>query len=648
MTSITAFQSDIETIHDEKVAKQKEALKLQQQQQLEAKLKHGAGGGKKSAAPSSPVKSKIELNPPPPLDDKEEDDIVADLQTLLSLPPSPLVTSSIKAHLAPLLLRAHGELIVSLGQRRNSSKRFHAEGALSIEEIGVVGEVLALEGGAEGEKGGEEILEIVQARLKEAVAEMGGEISVLVSSSSPSPHTTLLVRLVPTSIEQIIEVRVACTGNVDSAKSTTLGVLTRGGLDDGRGKARINLFRHKHELESGRTSSVGMEILGFSPTGQPVIPSSHTSAAATEEGDSGAFVPASGTSARREKLSWDEICKRSSKVLSFIDLAGHERYLKTTIFGMTGCAPDYCILMVGSNQGLVGMAKEHLAVALALSVPLIVVLSKIDMTPPQVLEATKKQLYKILKSPGCRKTPVYVESNEDCVELAQDFVKERLCPIFCISNVTGEGLPLLRSFLNLLPTSQGGDKYEVDAPLEYSISDVFSVPFVGTVVNGVLNSGTVKTGDVVMLGPDSLGHFVSTSVKSIQRKRAPVSSAEAGQSVSFALKRVRRAAVRKGMVILAKTDESPKAVRRFEGQILVLYHNTTIAPKYQAVLHVGSIRQTVRIVSMDNPKGILRTGDRATVVFEFVGAPEFLKEGMKLLFREGKTKGLGVVTKVGI
>lgn len=69
------------------------------------------------------------------------------------------------------------------------------------------------------------------------------------------------------------------------------------------------------------------------------------------------------------------------------------------------------------------------------------------------------------------------------------------------------------------------------------------------------------------------------------------------------------------MVILAKTDESPKAVRRFEGQILVLYHNTTIAPKYQAVLHVGSIRQTVRIVSMDNPKGILRTGDRATVVF---------------------------------
>ena len=34
----------------------------------------------------------------------------------------------------------------------------------------------------------------------------------------------------------------------------------------------------------------------------------------------------------------------------------------------------------------------------------------------------------------------------------------------------------------------------------------------------------------------------------------------------------------------------------------------------------------------------MRTGDRATVTFEFISHPEFMKEGMKLLFREGKTK----------
>lgn len=36
------------------------------------------------------------------------------------------------------------------------------------------------------------------------------------------------------------------------------------------------------------------------------------------------------------------------------------------------------------------------------------------------------------------------------------------------------------------------------------------------------------------------------------------------------------------------------------------------------------------------------------MVAEFVSGPEYIKEGSKLLFREGKTKGLGVVTKVGI
>ena len=45
-------------------------------------------------------------------------------------------------------------------------------------------------------------------------------------------------------------------------------------------------------------------------------------------------------------LDWVKICERSTKVITFIDLAGHERYLKTTVFGMTGHAPDFGMLMV--------------------------------------------------------------------------------------------------------------------------------------------------------------------------------------------------------------------------------------------------------------------------------------------------------------
>ena len=42
--------------------------------------------------------------------------------------------------------------------------------------------------------------------------------------------------------------------------------------------------------------------------------------------------------------------------------------------------------MVGANAGIVGMTKEHLGLALALSVPVFVVVTKIDMCPPNVLQ----------------------------------------------------------------------------------------------------------------------------------------------------------------------------------------------------------------------------------------------------------------------
>lgn len=62
----------------------------------------------------------------------------------------------------------------------------------------------------------------------------------------------------------------AVLGNVDSGKSTLLGVLTQGELDNGRGRARLNLFRHLHEIQSGRTSSISFEILGFNSKGEVI------------------------------------------------------------------------------------------------------------------------------------------------------------------------------------------------------------------------------------------------------------------------------------------------------------------------------------------------------------------------------------------
>ena len=84
--------------------------------------------------------------------------------------------------------------------------------------------------------------------------------------------------------------------------------------------------------------------------------------------------------------------------------------------------------------------------------PVFVVVTKIDMCPPNVLQETLKLLVKILKSPGCRKVPVMVKTADDVVLSATNFVSERLCPIFQVSNVTGENMDFLKMFLNLLST----------------------------------------------------------------------------------------------------------------------------------------------------------------------------------------------------
>ncbi|XP_066498742.1 GTP-binding protein 1 isoform X2 [Hoplias malabaricus] len=415
-----------------------------------------------------------------------------------------------------------------------------------------------------------------------------------------------------------LEVRVAVVGNVDAGKSTLLGVLTHGELDNGRGFARQKLFRHKHEMESGRTSSVGNDILGFDQEGQVVNkPDSHGGS-----------------------LDWTKICEKSSKVITFIDLAGHEKYLKTTVFGMTGHLPDFCMLMVGSNAGIVGMTKEHLGLALALNVPVFVVVTKIDMCPANILQETLKLLQRLLKSPGCRKIPVLVQNKDDVIVTASNFSSERMCPIFQISNVTGENMDLLKMFLNLLSSRTS---FKDDEPAEFQIDDTYSVPGVGTVVSGTTLRGLIRLNDTMLLGPDPLGAFISIAVKSIHRKRMPVKEVRGGQTASFALKKIKRSSIRKGMVMVSPRL-NPQASWEFEAEILVLHHPTTISPRYQAMVHCGSIRQTATILTMN--RDCLRTGDKATVHFRFIKTPEYLHTDQRLVFREGRTKAVGTITKL--
>lgn len=138
--------------------------------------------------------------------------------------------------------------------------------------------------------------------------------------------------------------------------------------------------------------------------------------------------------------------------MTFLDLCGHEKYLKTTMFGLVGLMPDYAMIIVGANMGVSRMTREHLGISLALGVPIFFVVTKIDIAPKEIYDQTMETLMKIMKSPQVGKTPVRMGPTDDVTVLAKAMTAKKMCPIFSVSNVTGEGLPNLKEFLSLLPS----------------------------------------------------------------------------------------------------------------------------------------------------------------------------------------------------
>jgi GTPase len=445
---------------------------------------------------------------------------------------------------------------------------------------------------------------------------------------SDLPGGWSMIRRAPASFDQVPEIRCAVLGNVDAGKSTLLGSLTRGIRDDGRGKARACIFRHAHEIESGRTSSVGQEVIAFDVRGCQILSTS-------------------STIVTNQNQLWNEICPKAAKLVTLFDLAGHEKYLRTTMFGLSGTLPSYTLLLVGANDGgsLVGMTKEHLMLAWALSLPVIVVITKIDLAPQEIKEATITSITKTIKKlSNSRKSAFMIKDCADAVTAST--LLSHVCPVLCVSSVSGFGLDHLITILNALPLNSEPLKNQFDSDptgVEFLVNETYSVTGVGTVVSGSLQSGTIKAGQIYYLGPDTSGHFLPVTIKSIHFKRINVLTASAPHTVALALKKTKKSLIRRGTVILS----SPTSVFwEFSADILVLFqHSTTITAKYQAVIHCGVVRQTAFVVHIDGD-GVLRTGDRARVRFRFTRYPEYLKTGSRILFREGRTKGVGKIAEL--
>lgn len=224
-------------------------------------------------------------------------------------------------------------------------------------------------------------------------------------------------------------------GNVDSGKSTLVGIITASDdvADDGRGALRKRVFNFSHEVENGRTSSIAHEIVCFDEAGNQIIPESQST---------------------KKKVVWPDIVSRSAKVISLNDLCGHEKYLKTTMYGLSGLFPHYGMVVVGANMGIQRMTREHIGIAVSLKIPLFIVVTKIDLAPENIYIQTMEKLHKILKGAFCNMLPFNVTSASELPELAEKMrERSKVCPIFSVSNVTRKGIDWLKKFISLLEPS---------------------------------------------------------------------------------------------------------------------------------------------------------------------------------------------------
>ena len=393
------------------------------------------------------------------------------------------------------------------------------------------------------------------------------------------------------------EIRIAAIGNVDSAKSTTISVIKNKIRDDGRGFARNKILKYKHEFNTGRTSSITQSFIN-----------------------------------------------NNDKIIDFVDLAGHEKYLKTTITGLNGFNINYAMITIGSDRGIIGMTKEHIALAASLQIPLFFVITKIDIAKEHKLNNIKKKLFNILNHKIINKKPIYVNENNINYIINKFNSKYDFVPVFEISNVSGLNTDILRKFIYNLRNNR-----KIDSECEevlFKIDDKFKVTGIGTVVSGFINKGIIKKNDNLFIGPFQ-GKFKQIIVKSIHDNfKNEVDCLVSGQSGCFNIKSINKknmlsySCIKKGLILTNK----PISISKFEADVTILHHPTTIKENYQPVIHCGTVRQTAKICKMS--KQLVRTGDTAKVLFEFLFHPEYIELNSKIVFREGNTKGIGRIIKI--
>ncbi|GAP83586.1 putative GTP-binding protein [Rosellinia necatrix] len=335
------------------------------------------------------------------------------------------------------------------------------------------------------------------------------------------------------------QLRVSLTGPTTSGKTTLLGTLANGTLDDGRGRSRSYLLKHRHEVVSGRTSSVAQELIGYE--GENIL--NYTC---------------------MDIKAWPDIHDRAQdgRLVFLLDSAGHPRYQRTTLRALVGWAPHWTLLCIAASEentistgthSLIGvdgalgiaiaemdLAMAHLDLCLRLEIPLAILITKIEKAQRTLLKEKLNSILTKVKATG--RTPKLLTGagpltanssrvpDQDRAKVQTEVIDAiaqagdplAIVPIVLTSAITGIGIGLTHALLGSLPVppmptaqdfvplalnpEQPAALFHIDEVFELARSRTQSTldqtcNESAPVVTGYLRFGRLSIGDNVVLGP---------------------------------------------------------------------------------------------------------------------------------------------------
>ncbi|KAF2121849.1 hypothetical protein BDV96DRAFT_562450 [Lophiotrema nucula] len=345
-----------------------------------------------------------------------------------------------------------------------------------------------------------------------------------------------------TGIEQDAtpQLRVSLTGATMSGKSSLLGSLTTSTLDNGRGKSRLSLLKHRHEIQSGMTSSVTQELIGYSD-----------------------IVDQDGRSASTQVISYGagnvsswmdiHVSAVNGRLVFLSDSAGHPRFRRTTVRGLVGWDPHWTLLCIPadntenssgrvgaspSSQEILGpaaadvdLSHAHLQLCIHLGLPLVVIITKLDIATKPGLRRTLAKILSTLKDAG-RKPSIISDASlavpeiefnvitntdlEEAETLARILTTSPIetVPIILTSALKGTGIRKLHALLRSLPIPAVVEAPSPSLHALFHIEDIYSsreahsrLTVAGSsrspsaVIGGHLRYGALRLGDELVLGP---------------------------------------------------------------------------------------------------------------------------------------------------